>query len=102
MCSRGDLPQPDGPTTATNSPSSTRRSTPLSAGTSTLPTRYTFFRSLVEIMGSNQPPREGDAGVPRHVRLSRLTHQVTAIRTQVHPPGPVAPPAGQGKIPLAH
>ena len=34
-----DFPEPDGPTMARNSPAFTRRSTPRSAGTSTLPTR---------------------------------------------------------------
>ena len=34
-----DLPEPDGPMMERNSPFSTLRSTPRSAGTSTLPTR---------------------------------------------------------------
>jgi hypothetical protein len=42
MCMRVDLPEPDGPITATNSPVSIRSDTPRSAATSSGPLRYSF------------------------------------------------------------
>ena len=47
MWSRVDLPEPEVPTTATNSPFSTVRSTPSRARTSVSPEPYTFRRSFV-------------------------------------------------------
>src|SRR5262245_52206822 len=47
MCSRVDLPHPDGPIIAMNSPGATDSSTPRSALTSTLPTRKVIFKSSV-------------------------------------------------------
>ncbi len=44
-----DLPEPEGPTMATNSPSSTRRLTPRSASTTTLPRWYTRHRSRMSM-----------------------------------------------------
>src|ERR1022692_2047042 len=49
---RVDLPDPDGPTIPKNSPGGTSRSTPRSADTSTLPTRYTLRRPRISMSGS--------------------------------------------------
>src|ERR1043165_8869850 len=49
MCMNVDLPEPDGPVTARNSPRSTSRFTPRSARTSTSPTTYVFTRFLTEM-----------------------------------------------------
>src|SRR5438309_2292330 len=46
MCMNVDLPDPDGPVTARNSPRWTSRFTPRSARTSTSPTMYVFTRFL--------------------------------------------------------
>src|SRR6476620_5209902 len=46
-CSIVDLPQPDGPMIATNSPFSTSMDTPRSAGTSILPIMYDLVRFSV-------------------------------------------------------
>src|SRR5437870_2905775 len=46
MCMNVDLPDPDGPVTARNSPSWTSRLTPRSARTSTSPTTYVLTRFL--------------------------------------------------------
>src|ERR1700722_12204436 len=59
-CSIVDFPHPDGPMIETNSPGMISMLTPRSAGTSTLPCRYTFHRFSVLSMGSNnqlQNPR---------------------------------------------
>src|SRR5579872_202029 len=50
--SRDDLPQPEGPITVTNSPGSTLKLTPRSAGTSTFPARYNFHRFSATTIGS--------------------------------------------------
>src|SRR5579883_276383 len=47
ICISDDLPQPDGPMIAVNSPSRTRMLTPRRASTSTFPTLYVFRRSIV-------------------------------------------------------
>src|ERR1700738_3649549 len=47
-----DLPQPEGPITATDSPGETSKFTPRKAGTSTLPARYSFQRFSVLSIGS--------------------------------------------------
>src|SRR5262245_46900116 len=44
-----DLPEPDGPVTARNSPRSTSRLTPRKARTSTSPTTYGLTRFLTEM-----------------------------------------------------
>src|SRR5262245_64514258 len=44
-CMNVDLPEPEGPVSATNSPGSIESETPRSAGTSTSPTWYVFVRS---------------------------------------------------------
>lgn len=49
MCMNVDLPEPDGPVTATNSPRWTSRLTPRSAFTSTSPTMYVFTRLRTEM-----------------------------------------------------
>src|SRR3954470_15602112 len=51
MCISVDLPEPDGPVTATNSPASTSRFAPRSARTVTSPTWYVLTRSRIEITG---------------------------------------------------
>src|SRR4051812_22741781 len=51
MCISVDLPEPDGPVTATNSPASTSRFAPRSARTVTSPTWYVLKRSRIEITG---------------------------------------------------
>ena len=49
MCMKVDLPDPDGPVTARNSPRSTSKFTPRSALTSTSPTAYVLMRFLTEM-----------------------------------------------------
>src|SRR5471032_258253 len=49
MCMNVDLPDPDGPVTARNSPLGTSRFTPRNALTSTSPTTYVLTRFLTEI-----------------------------------------------------
>src|SRR4249920_4171674 len=49
MCMKVDLPEPDGPVTARNSPRGTSRLTPRSAFTSTSPTTYVLTRLLTEM-----------------------------------------------------
>src|SRR5262245_59637245 len=49
MCMNVDLPEPDGPVTARNSPCSTSRFTPRSARTSISPTTYRLTRFLTEM-----------------------------------------------------
>src|SRR5438309_6756613 len=49
MCMNVDLPEPEGPVTARNSPRWTSRLTPRSARTSTSPTTYVFTRFLTEM-----------------------------------------------------
>src|SRR6266542_1857521 len=46
-----DLPEPEGPMTARNSPAATSRSTPRNAGTSTCPTRKILCSSRIVIAG---------------------------------------------------
>src|SRR5688572_7587889 len=52
MCISVDLPDPEGPVTATNSPGSTSKSAPRSARTVTSPTTYVLTRFLTEITGA--------------------------------------------------
>src|SRR5216684_1996403 len=49
MCMNVDLPDPDGPVTARNSPRATSRLTPRSALTSISPTTYVLTRFLTEM-----------------------------------------------------
>src|SRR5207342_2985644 len=49
MCMNVDLPDPEGPVTARNSPRSTSRFTPRNARTSTSPTTYVLTRFLTEM-----------------------------------------------------
>src|SRR5712691_5672969 len=105
MCMKVDLPEPDGPVTARNSPRWTSRFTPRSAFTSTSPTTYVLTRFLTamttamegalpasaagtaalrqqRISGSRAAalrPRRADAGDPCHdirVRLQRLVEEL--------------------------
>ena len=46
-----DLPEPDGPTTVTNSPAAMSSVTPLRARTTWSPTWYSFSRLRTPIMG---------------------------------------------------
>ena len=52
MCLSVDLPDPDGPVIATNSPGSTSSDTPRSARPSTSPTMYVLSRLLTEMTGA--------------------------------------------------
>src|SRR4051794_28015917 len=52
MCMNVDLPDPDGPVTATNSPRYTSSDAPRSARTSTSPTWYVLVRSRTEMTSS--------------------------------------------------
>ena len=51
MCISVDLPEPDGPVAATNSPGSMSSDTPRSACTFTSPTSYVLMRSRTEMTG---------------------------------------------------
>ena len=51
MCISVDLPEPEGPVTATNSPGSTSKSHPRSARTVTSPTTYVLARFLTDMTG---------------------------------------------------
>src|SRR6185312_9620427 len=51
MCIRVDLPEPEGPVTARNSPSWTSSDTPRNARTSTSPTVYVLTRLRTEMTG---------------------------------------------------
>ena len=76
MCMKVDLPDPDGPVTATNSPGSTSRFTPRNACTFTSPTTYVFMRSWTEMTGmaasphprhaAGRPAAAASAGFPSH------------------------------------
>ena len=71
MCMNVDLPDPDGPVTARNSPRSTSRSTPRNARTSTSPTTYVLTRFLTEMtVGMNLPASSRPAALTRHERIA--------------------------------
>ena len=53
MCISVDLPEPDGPVTARNSPCPTSSDTPRSARTSTSPTVYVLTRLRTEMTGAS-------------------------------------------------
>ena len=55
MLSSVDLPEPEGPSSTTNWPSSSCRFTCLSACTSTSPMSYTLARSVIVKSGSDIP-----------------------------------------------
>src|SRR5262245_32017966 len=61
MCMKVDLPEPDGPVTARNSPVWTSRFTPRSAFTSTSPTTYVLTRLLTEITSDISLPASSAA-----------------------------------------
>src|SRR5258708_31775273 len=69
-----DLPQPEGPITLTNSPGSTLKLTPRSAGTSTFPARYSFQRFSVTTIGSTL-----DSLVEKSTSAGRVIVDVIAI-----------------------
>src|SRR6266550_5488758 len=73
MCMNVDLPDPDGPVTARNSPLSTSRSTPRNAFTSTSPTTYVLTRLLTEMtVGMRLPASSRSAAAAlRHERIAR-------------------------------
>src|SRR5206468_10605734 len=54
------FPHPDGPWTATSSPSATCMSRPRSAITSDFPVRYTLIRSFVRMFGTSTTPQFQD------------------------------------------
>src|SRR5690606_10311435 len=72
-CSSVDLPQPDGPIIATNSPSLISREIPRRAGTSSLPILYDFARSsaftivFIDLLESGD--RRGTRSGCRRLRL---------------------------------
>src|SRR5438046_3019092 len=78
MCMNVDLPDPDGPVTAMNSPRSTSRFTPRSAFTSTSPTTYVLTRLLTAMtIGMDLPaPPAAAAGPARSAAL--VGHQRVA------------------------
>ena len=53
MCMNVDLPEPDGPVTATNWPGSMSSVTPRSARTMCSPILYSLVRSLTDITGTS-------------------------------------------------
>src|SRR5439155_25232238 len=70
MCIKVDLPEPDGPVTARNSPRSTSRFTPRSARTSTSPTTYVLTRFLTEMTWGIELPAAAAALKPAEVAAS--------------------------------
>jgi hypothetical protein len=72
-----DLPLPDGPTTETISPASTRRSMPRNAGYSRRPVRYTFSTARSSMSGATAvaPARSPAAGAVEG-RSGLATHPV--------------------------
>src|SRR6478609_5381630 len=74
MLSSVDLPDPDGPRSATTSPYSIVRSTPESTGTPPTAPSYVFERSTVSMTGvAMLPPPELD---PRSLVLLRVASAV--------------------------
>src|SRR4051794_36701666 len=71
MCMKVDLPEPDGPVTARNSPRSTSRLTPRSAFTSTSPTTYVLTRFLTEITASIERLEASSASAAAAERVAR-------------------------------
>src|SRR5262245_15471340 len=67
MCMKVDLPDPDGPTTETNSPAAMSSVIPRRACTDTSPTRYTLASSRTAIT-----PLTGGQVRPASVRRRRL------------------------------
>src|SRR6476661_3625598 len=59
MCMNVDLPEPEGPVTARNSPVWTSKLTPRSARTSTSPTTYVLTRLLTEMTTDMRLPAAG-------------------------------------------
>src|SRR5687768_9342976 len=64
MCISVDLPEPEGPVAATNSPGSMSSDTPRSACTFTSPTSYVLMRSRTEITGITDLPAAPPAAAP--------------------------------------
>src|SRR2546426_1160026 len=78
--SRVVFPQPDGPWTATSSPSATCMSRPRSAITSDFPVRYTLIKSFVRMFGTSptselQNPRDVHARDANRDRERRQEHR---------------------------
>src|SRR2546425_4320542 len=78
--SRVVFPHPEGPWTATNSPSATCMSRPRSAITSDFPVRYTLIRSFVRMFGTSptselQNPRDVHARDANRDRERRQEHR---------------------------
>src|SRR5512133_3854772 len=82
MCMNVDLPEPEGPVTARNSPDSTSRLTPRRAFTWISPTTYVFTRLRTEITG-----------------ISR-SNALTALRPRLQAPGVVAYALDSGLLAL--
>src|SRR5262245_10403674 len=81
MFMRVDLPEPDGPMTATYSPSTMRNETPARACTSSAPTRYVRCRST----SSRRTPTGGSLAAAR-VASARLldVHSLTRLEVAKH------------------
>src|SRR5207245_7510991 len=78
--SRVVFPQPEGPWTATSSPSATCMSRPRSAITSDFPVRYTLIKSFVRMFGTSptselQNPRDVHARAANRDRERRQEHR---------------------------
>src|SRR2546422_8300080 len=74
------FPHPDGPWTATSSPSATCMSRPRSAITSDFPVRYTLIKSFVRMFGTSatsklQDPRDVHARDANRDREGREGHR---------------------------
>src|ERR687887_1803507 len=75
MCMNVDLPEPDGPVTARNSPRWTSRFTPRSARTSTSPTMYVFTRFLTAMTWLGIGPDSLWSAAEAAGRSATLRHQ---------------------------
>src|SRR5918994_7640216 len=64
MCISVDLPDPEGPVAATNSPGSMSSDTPRSACTFPSPTSYVLMRSRTEMTGITDLPAAPPAAAP--------------------------------------
>src|SRR5471032_914899 len=70
-----DLPQPDGPTMATNSPSAMSRLTPPTTGSDTLPDTKFFLIPLTTILASIAPPYRFEAFEQAHGAVEQESDQ---------------------------
>src|SRR5215211_6538923 len=66
ICRRVDLPHPEGPMIATNSPSATVKSMPFSTGRAPFWIGYSFHRSVTVILVPITPPYHVEPLEPPH------------------------------------